>query len=99
MDIRKIDTLNREEVESFIGFPFSLYRRNKFWVPPFPGEMKLVMDRNRHPFYRHSLADFFIAQKNSEVVGRLAVLKNQNYCDFHQKQIAFVYYLDRKSVV
>ena len=59
MEMQMIDTEKKAERETFIRFPFDLYRDDPFWVPPFPGEMQSAMDRQTHPFYRHSTADFF----------------------------------------
>jgi len=94
MNIQMINTDKREDRKLFSQFPFDLYHGNPFWTPPFPGEIRLAMNRQSHPFYKHSTADFFIAHSGNDVLGRLAVLKNENYCHFHNQQIAFVYYLE-----
>ena len=94
MEITRLDTTNRKEVTSFIRFPSQLYRKNKYWVPPFPGEMQLVLDREAHPFYKHSDADFFMARSGKNVVGRIAVLQSRNYCNFHHQKVAFFYYFE-----
>jgi hypothetical protein len=97
MNIIKIDTEDKESVRSFIRFPFEMYAGSAYWVPPFPGEMQLVMNQQAHPFYHHSTADFFAAELAGRIVGRLAVLKNNNYCKFHDQQVAFVYYLEMEE--
>jgi ribosomal protein S18 acetylase RimI-like enzyme len=57
-------------------------------------DMHAIMDRLKHPFYRHSEADFFIAEDQGQVVGRLSVLHNRNYCAHHQVNTAFIYFFD-----
>ena len=94
MQIRKIDTNQKRDVRKFIRFPFQLYKGNKFWVPPLISDMELVLDRNRHPFYQHSDAEFLIAESEGEVLGRLAVIHNRNYCAVHQETTGFFYYAD-----
>lgn len=94
MEIIKIDTSNMKDVSSFIRLPFDLYMKNKNWVPPFPAEMQLALNREKHPFYAHSTADFFIARSEKEILGRIAVIHNQNYCNFHQEKTAFFYYFE-----
>ncbi len=94
MQIRKIDTNQKRDVRKFIRFPFQLYKGNKFWVPPLISDMELVLDRNRHPFYQHSDAEFLLAESEGEVLGRLAVIHNRNYCAVHQETTGFFYYAD-----
>ena len=94
MKIKKLDLNNPDDVKIFIKLPFKIYRHNKQWVPPLISEMKMVLDRSRHPFYRHSEADFFIAEDNGEVLGRIAVLHNRNYCDYHKTKTGFIYYFE-----
>ena len=99
MQIREIDTRNSRDVREFVGFPFELYRGCEQWVPPLVSSMKLVLDRKRHPFYRHSDAGFFVAEQDGAaggriVVGRIAVLENRRYNDYRQAKVAFFYYFD-----
>ena len=54
MQARKLDTTRARDVRQFIDFPFELYRECPQWVPPVLPEIKLVLNRYKHPFYRHS---------------------------------------------
>jgi GNAT superfamily N-acetyltransferase len=94
MEARRIDTSQHKEIRKFTEFPFELYQNCPQWVPPLESEMKLVMDRQRHPFYRHSSADFFIVEDGAQILGRIAVLHNRNYCEHHHQQTAFIYYYE-----
>ena len=94
MQIRRIDTARRAEVNRFVQFPFELYRTCSQWVPPLWQEMRFVLNREQHPFYEYSDAEFLIAEHRGEVVGRLAVMNNRNYNRHHGQRIAFFYYFD-----
>ncbi len=94
MQVRKLDTDNRQDRKKFIHFPFRLYKDSPYWVPPIQGDMEFVMNRRKHPFYKHSTADFFIVESEGEVLARLTMLQNKNYCDYHQEKVAFFYYYD-----
>ncbi len=94
MNFRKIDTSNRRDAKKFIQFPFQLYKGCPQWVPTTTSEMQTVLDRTRHPFYRHSEADFFLAESEGDVLGRIAVLHNQNYSKHHKTKTAFFYYFE-----
>ncbi|TLN24713.1 GNAT family N-acetyltransferase [bacterium] len=94
MQIRPIDTDICRDRRRFILFPFSLYYQDPYWVPPFISDMRLLFERGKHPFYRHSDAQFLVAESEGQVVGRLAVLKNRPYCEYHKEEIAFFYYFE-----
>jgi hypothetical protein len=91
MDIIQIDTTNRRQVNEFLNLPFRLYRDTPQWVPPLASDARIVLDRRRYPYYRHSDADFFLAKDGDRVVGRLAVLENRNFNTYHNETNAFFY--------
>ena len=94
MLINKLDLNNPRDIQHFIDLPFNIYHNNQQWVPPIYSEMKMVLDRNKHPFYHHSEAEFFIAEKGDEILGRIAVLNNRHYCDYHKSKTGFIYYFE-----
>jgi len=94
MKLRLLEKGNKKDIQVFMSFPFGLYRESKLWVPPFPGEIETVMTPAKHPFYAHSDADFFVVESDKEVLGRISVLKNQNYCEFHNEKTAFFFYFE-----
>ena len=94
MRICRIEPDNKRDIRRFIQFPFQLYKDNPYWVPTLKSEMESVFDRHKHPFYQTSQADFFLAESEGSVLGRMAVLKNRQYCDYYHQNIGFFYYLD-----
>lgn len=94
MQLFKLDTFDQRQVRQFVRFPFVLYRDSKQWVPPLAGEMEALLDRQHHPFYQHSEADFFLVQSEGQVLGRIAVIYNRNYCTVHNEKTAFFYHYE-----
>ena len=94
MEIIKIDLRNKQHIRDFIQFPFSLYKDIPNWVPPMVNDQKLCLNRNKHPFYKHSKADFFLAKDGNQVVGRIAAIDNQRYKEFTQENIGFFYFFE-----
>jgi hypothetical protein len=94
MQVRRIDTTQRKDIRQFICFPFDLYRDCPQWVPPLISSMKLTLDRHRYPLYAHTDADFYVAESNGRILGRIAVSNNHLYNDYHQSKTAFFYYLE-----
>jgi hypothetical protein len=94
MQVHLLEKASPKSIGLFKKLPFRLYANNQFWVPPIPGEIKMVMSPEKHPFYIHSEADFFIVEDNQEVLGRIAIIHNQHFCDFHKEKTAFFYYFE-----
>ena len=91
LEIMEIDTDSRYWRQQFLSLPFRLYRHVPPWVPPLAPDAALMLNRERHPFFRHSDAIFLLALQNGEAVGRLAVLDNANYNAFNRERTAFFY--------
>lgn len=87
--VHKVDTDSRQEVERFVQFPFRLYLDCPQWVPPLVSSARKQLDRERHPFYHHSDADFFLAMVGTEVVGRIAVLEPRKRNAYRGRRGAF----------
>ncbi len=92
--IAKVDTSARREVDRFIRLPWAIYKDTPQWVPPFVDDTRLMLDRRRYPFYQHSDADFFIAERDGKPVGRIGVLENRHYNQHWGSHTAFFYLFD-----
>lgn len=92
--IRKVDTLKKSDVKAFVDFPFRLYKDCPQWVPPPKIDVRSYLRKDKHPFYEHSEADFFWAERDGRVVGRVAALVNNNYNTQHDKKIAQFYFFE-----
>ena len=91
LSVRLIDPRNPIDRRRFLRFPFALYRDHALWVPPIRPDAELQLNRDRHPFYEHSEADFFVAERDGEVAGRVAALENRRYNAYHQAHTAQFY--------
>ena len=89
--IKQVDTRSKKEVNEFVQFPFRLYKNIDEWVPPIVADIKLMLNKNKHPFYEHSDAEFFTARDNGEMVGRIACIENKKYNQYHDKKQASFY--------
>ncbi|RLD06435.1 MAG: hypothetical protein DRI56_08065 [Chloroflexota bacterium] len=94
MQTRKINFKNKKDVRKFIQLPFDLYQNNAYWVPPLRSDIKAILDKEKHPFYQHSEADFFLVEENSKVLGRIAVVNNHRYNKNSNTQKAFFYFFE-----
>ena len=99
--IEKLDPNNKSQVKRFIDLPFPLYKDTPEWVPPIRIDVATALNPKKHPYYEHSFAEFFIATVDKKDVGRLAVLENIHYNEYHGTKRAQFYFfecIDDKAV-
>ena len=94
MRVCRIEPENAKDIRRFIQFPFHLYKNDPNWVPPLSQDLRLVFNRRRHPFYRTSTAGFYLVESAGSVLGRIALLRNRQYCEYYKSETGFFYYLD-----
>jgi hypothetical protein len=54
-------------------------------------DVNTQLNREKHPFYEHSDADFFIVARDGRDVGRIAVLDNKPFNKYHGTHKANIY--------
>lgn len=91
VEIRKVDLSSRADVDTFIQVPFDLYAGHPQWVPPFISDVRTMLNPDKHPYYEHSDAEFFIALDDGTPVGRIAALENKPFNAYHQVKDAQFY--------
>ncbi len=89
--IEKVDTTSKPQVEEFVKFPFSLYQNIPQWVPPILLDVRIMLNKEKHPFYEHSEAEFFVAREDGKLVARIGLLENKPYNNYHSKNQASFY--------
>jgi hypothetical protein len=91
MNIIQIDLSNKKQIKDFLTLPFHLYADTPQWVPPLEMDDRIRLDPKRYPFYQHSQAGFFLAYEGPRAVGRIAVIDNRIYNQFHHEATVFFY--------
>jgi hypothetical protein len=97
VSIEKVDTNNKRQVKRFVDFYYRLYRACPQWVPPLYGDAYLPLNRRKHPFFEYSQADFFLAVRDGDVVGRICAGENKRFNDYHKTKNAQFYYFDSEN--
>lgn len=72
--IKQVITEN--DLTDFIKFPMNLYRNNPNYVPPLINDEKNIWNKSENPALEYSEAKQFLAYKNGEIMGRIAVIVN-----------------------
>lgn len=94
LTIEKVDTTNKNQVNRFVKIPFRLYDGHPQWVPPLMIDVRMQLNKKKHPYYEHSDADFFMVIKDGREVGRIAALENKRFNDYHKSRQAQFYLFD-----
>ncbi|HEX6752269.1 MAG TPA: hypothetical protein VF093_01590 [Solirubrobacterales bacterium] len=69
VSIRPVRT--RRELKRFVKVPFRLHRDRPQWVAPLIFERMQFLDRGKNPFFEHAEAEYFLAERDGEAVGRI----------------------------
>lgn len=64
------------QLEDFVKFPFTLFKKNPYWVPPIISEEMEVFNVQKNPVFKNAEAHFFMAYRDRKPVGRIAAIVN-----------------------
>jgi GNAT superfamily N-acetyltransferase len=74
IEITEVTT--KKELKKFVTFPFKLYKNNKYWVPPLIKDEMETLDLSRNPVAKNAEATYYLAKKDGQIAGRIAVIIN-----------------------
>jgi len=77
VDVRPVRT--RRELKRFVRVPFHLHRDRPQWVPPLIYERMRFLDRGRNPYFEHAEAEYFLAERDGEPVGRITAQVDERW--------------------
>lgn len=88
-EIVVVEATSKEDVDAFVEFPYAHYRGDPNFVPPLRYDVRLRLDRRRHPYFRFAEAALFLARRRGAVVGRVAATVNRRHNEYHAERTAF----------
>ncbi|MBT8263285.1 MAG: GTP cyclohydrolase [Bacteroidia bacterium] len=84
------EVTNKKELKKFVTFPFKLYKKNKYWVPPLIKDEMETLDLTKNPVAKNAEATYYLAYKDGQLAGRIAVIVNHlEINDQGKKKIRF----------
>lgn len=84
--IQVIPVETKKQKRLYIDFPHTLYAENPYYVPELYLAQYDLLTPGKHPFYKHSSTQLFLAYKDQKLVGRIAAIWNVNHNAFNQVQ-------------
>ena len=70
---------SKRELKRFVKVPFRLHRDHPQWVAPLIFERMEFLNRKKNPWFEHGEAEFFIAERDGEPVGRISAQIDRNW--------------------
>lgn len=77
--VQIVPVRNKRQLDTFITFPFKLYKNNPYWVPPLISDEKFTFDKKKNPAFEFSDAELWLAYKDGKVAGRIAGIISYSY--------------------
>ena len=63
---------DKRDLKRFVKVPFGLRRDDSQWVAPLIFERMEFLNREKNPWFEHGEAEFFVAERDGEAVGRVS---------------------------
>ena len=97
--IKKVTT--KKELKKFIRFNYELYKDNPYSVPDLYDDMLNTFNPKKNPAFEFCEAEYFLAYKGEEIVGRVAAIINHRANDtWNKKEVRFGWldFIDEEEV-
>ncbi|MBL7958977.1 hypothetical protein JNL27_01940 [bacterium] len=85
----EIRQITKSDLNDFIKFEWEVYKDDPNWVPHLLIERREFLDPKKNPFFEHSDVAYFLAYKDSRIVGRIAAVINRAHNSFHEDRVGF----------
>ncbi|MDD7272461.1 MAG: GNAT family N-acetyltransferase [Prevotella sp.] len=88
VQIRKVE--KKSDLKAFIEFHYDLYEGNAYDVPPLYRDELNTLSKDKNAAFDFCEADYFIAEKDGRIVGRVAAIINHKANEtWQQKNVRF----------
>lgn len=88
------EVIVNSDLMKFIKFPNRLYKNEKFYIPYLISDRKKFLDRTKNPFFQHARVKYFLAYRDSQLVGRIAGIVNDLHNEYNNEQTGFFGFFD-----
>ena len=73
---------SKRELKRFVKVPFRLHRDQPQWVAPLIFERMEFLNRDKNPYFEHAEAEYFLAERDGEAVGRITVQVDHRWDEY-----------------
>ena len=76
MSVQIKEASSATDLKAFVNFPFTLYKGNRFWVPPIKNDEVKALRAESNPAFDFCKTKFWLATQNNTIVGRIGGIIN-----------------------
>ena len=73
------EAISDKDLKQFVAFPYTLYKPDKFWIPPIKSDEFKSLKSNTNPAFESCDVKIWNAYLNGDVVGRVCAIINRDY--------------------
>ena len=88
MELQLKEVQTPHELRQFVSFPYALYRKNAYWVPPLRADEFLSLKPDKNPAFEFCDAKYWLALKDNTIVGRIAGIINKKFNEKYKVKTA-----------
>ena len=92
VEIRKVSSA--VELKKFIRFNYEFYKNCPYSVPDLYDDMQSTFSREKNPAFEFCEAEYFLAYRNGEIVGRVAAIINKRANETWQRRVVRFGWID-----
>jgi GNAT superfamily N-acetyltransferase len=85
--VRKV--ADKKDLKQFMMLSWKIYKNDPVWVAPIIADYKKVFDPKVSPFFLHGEMQYFLAEKNGELLGRVAAIRNRLHNETWSDKVGF----------
>jgi hypothetical protein len=78
-----------KDLTEFINFPYTLYKNDRYWVPPLKRDVRKLLDPAQNPFWKHGEREFYLAYRGKNIAGRICAIVDYNYIEFWNEKAGY----------
>lgn len=91
--VKIVHVSGRRDLDRFIKLPYRLHEGTP-WVPPLIVERREFLDRGKNPYFQHAEAEYLLAVRDEEVVGRITVQIDRRWDEYQGGEDAQFGFID-----
>jgi GNAT superfamily N-acetyltransferase len=89
MSVSVEPVVSKKHLKEFVKLPYALYRKDPNWVPQLLMDDYKKLDREKHPFFKHATAEYFLARSEGRPAGRIGVIQDALWKERHGENAAY----------
>lgn len=96
-NIEILPVQSKKDLLAFIKLQWKINQNDPNWVPPLMMDRLKLLNKQKNPFFKDNPAEFFLAYRDGEIVGRIAAIINHQHNKFQEDKTGFFGFLEAEN--